>query len=100
MPEITKQEIKEAVKEGIVEAFEPFATAIKQDFDVIDTKLDKIDKKIVSIDSRLENLEMGVEDIKLRLDQVAYRFEVQDLDRRLKLIEGKLGIKQPSAPPV
>ena len=95
MPEITKQDVKEAV----VEAFEPFANAIKQDFDVVNNKLDGMGKGIVSINSRLENLELGQEDIKLRLDQVAYRFEVQDLDRRLKLVEGKLGIKQPIAPP-
>jgi len=43
--------------------------------------------------AKLDNLENGVEEIKLKLDQVAYRFEVQELDRRLKRVEAKLGFK-------
>ncbi len=35
----------------------------------------------------------GLEEIKLKLDQVAYRFEVEELNRRLKMVETKLGIK-------
>lgn len=79
---LTKQDVKEAV----VEALEPLATAVQQDFLKINGRFDKVD-------ARLENLETGQEEIKLRLDNVAYRFEVQELDRRLKIIEAKLGIK-------
>ena len=43
--------------------------------------------------ARLENLEQGQEEIKLKLDQVAYRFEVEELNRRLRLVEMKLGMK-------
>ena len=41
---------------------------------------------------KFDNLEQGQEDIKLRLDNVAYRFEIVDLDKRLKKLEVKLGI--------
>ncbi|MFH0792300.1 MAG: hypothetical protein V1905_03750 [bacterium] len=43
--------------------------------------------------ARLDNLEQGQEEIRLKLDQVAYRFEVEELNRRLRLVEMKLGIK-------
>ncbi len=43
--------------------------------------------------NRLGNLEQGQEEIKLKLDQVAYRFEVEELNRRLRLVEIKLGMK-------
>ncbi len=42
---------------------------------------------------RLDNLEQGQEEIKLKLDQVAYRFEIEELARRLKRVETRLGIK-------
>ena len=79
---LTKQDIKEAV----VEALEPLATAIQQDFLKINGRFDKVD-------TRLENLETGQEEIKLRLDNVAYRFELQELERRIKILENKAGIK-------
>jgi len=43
--------------------------------------------------TKLENLENGTEEIKLKLDQVAYRFEIQELERRVKRVEAKLGIR-------
>lgn len=41
---------------------------------------------------RLTALERGQEDIKLRLDNVAYRFEINDLDRRVKFLEHQAGV--------
>jgi len=51
-----------------------------------------VDKRFDKVDERLDTLEQGQEEIKLKLDHVAYRFEVQELDRRLKLVEQKLGL--------
>jgi len=53
-----------------------------------------VDKRFDKVETRLDKLEQGQEEIKLKLDQVAYRFEVRELDRRLKLVEQKLGIAQ------
>lgn len=66
---------------------------IKRSFDSVDKRFDSLDKRFDGVDARLENLEQGQEEIKLKLDQVAYRFEIQELDRRLKRIEVKLGLK-------
>ena len=44
-------------------------------------------KSFESVDKRLGHLEQGQEDIKLRLDNVAYRFELQELTRRVTLLE-------------
>ncbi len=43
---------------------------------------------------KLRGLEQGQEDIKLRLDNVAYRFEVQELKKRVEKLELKLGLKR------
>jgi hypothetical protein len=39
------------------------------------------------------SLEQGQEDIKLKLDNVAYRFEVKDLEKRVDRLESKAGIQ-------
>ncbi len=38
-------------------------------------------------------LKEGQEQIKLRLDNVAYRFELVELQRRVKLLEKKVGVR-------
>lgn len=43
---------------------------------------------------RLNKLDQGQEDIKLRLDNVAYRFEVKDLEKRVEKLESKTGIQR------
>lgn len=58
---------------------EDLAGMIKRGFDGNDKRFDKVE-------SRLERIE-------LRLDNVAYRFEVEELSRRIKRLELKLGIE-------
>lgn len=41
---------------------------------------------------KFESLEKGQEDIKLRLDNVAYRFELVELQNRVEFLEKKMGI--------
>ena len=76
------------------------AGMVKRGFDGVDKRFDRVDKRFDEntkehrqIFQRLDNLDNGMEEIKLKLDQVAYRFEVQELDKRLKRVEIKLGIK-------
>lgn len=42
------------------------------------------------MEKRIDGLEKGQEEIKLKLDNVAYRFEVVELQRRVALLERKL----------
>ncbi len=68
-------------------SFDKLATMIKQGFDQVGEKLD-------SVDQRLTNLERGQENIVLRLDNVAYRFELNELDQRVDTLERKTGISK------
>ena len=61
------------------------AVMVKGGFDTMDGRFDKVENK-------LEVLEQGQEEIKLRLDNVAYRFELVELQRRVELVEKKVGI--------
>ena len=45
------------------------------------------------MDEQFAKLETGQEDIKLRLDQAAWRFEVQALEKRVKILEKHAGIE-------
>lgn len=69
------------------------AGMVKRGFDGIDKGFDENTRKHKVMMAKLENLKNGQEEIKLKLDQVAYRFEVQELDRRLRRVESKLGLK-------
>ncbi len=44
-----------------------------------------------------ENNERAHEEIKLKLDNVAYRFELVELQRRVDALESKVGIKKVSS---
>jgi len=69
------------------------AGMIKRGFDNVDKRFDENTKEHRVMMTKLENLENGTEEIKLKLDQVAYRFEIQELERRVKRVEAKLGIR-------
>jgi len=66
---------------------------VDKDFNKVDKRFNGVNKRFDGVDKRLDNLENGQEEIKLKLDRVAYRFEIEELDRRLKRIEAKLGLK-------
>jgi hypothetical protein len=66
------------------------AGMVKRGFDGVDKRLDRIEKAFKEF--REEN-SLEHEEIKLRLNQVAYRFELEEIDRRLKRVEAKLGLK-------
>lgn len=59
---------------------------VKQGFDGVTTELGKLNQ-------RMDTLERGQEEIKLRLDNVAYRFELVELQKRIEKIEKQVGIK-------
>jgi predicted nucleic acid-binding Zn-ribbon protein len=62
-------------------------------FDEIDNRFDAVDMRLEKMDVRMDNLEQGQEEIKTRVDNVAYRFEVDDLKKRVKKLEFKAGIR-------
>ena len=81
--------------------FNNLAKIIKQGFDGVDERFQGVDegfqsvnKKFELVYERLDNLERGHGDIKLRLGQVAYCFELEDIDRRLQKVEVKLDLRK------
>ena len=84
--------------------FENLASMIKQGFDAVDARFEQVDKrfeqmetrfdkKFLGLENRLDFLEEGQEEIKSRLNNVAYRHELQNLDKRVVKIEKKLGLE-------
>ena len=66
---------------------EDLARMIKKGFDGNDKRFDRIE-------TRLDRLEQGHEDIQLRLGNVPFKFEVEDLEKRVKKIELKVGVRR------
>lgn len=66
------------------------ARMIKCGFDDVDGRFDKIERQLKNF---REKNSLEHEDIKLRLSQVAYRFELEEIDKRLKKVETKVGLK-------
>ncbi|PIR96123.1 MAG: hypothetical protein COT92_02870 [Candidatus Doudnabacteria bacterium CG10_big_fil_rev_8_21_14_0_10_42_18] len=42
----------------------------------------------------IARLDQGLEEVKLRLDGVAYRFELAELQKRIQLLEKRVGISR------
>ena len=67
------------------------ALAVKKGFDENTKEHQEIFKLLDKHINKLDNLEQGQERNELRLGQAAFRFEIQDLDKRLKRVEAKVG---------
>ncbi len=63
------------------------AKMIKGGFDDVDKRFNDVDKRFDRIEVNLSNLQIDHEDIKLKLDRVAYRFEIEELQKRVDLLE-------------
>ncbi len=76
---------------------EKLAIMIQKGFDDADKRnnkrFEKIDKRFEKMEINFFDLKQGQEDIQSKLSNVAYRFEVEDLEKRVKKLEFKLGLK-------
>lgn len=83
--QITNEHLAHMIKKGFDDHDKRF-NGIGERFDGVDMRLERMDAK-------MDNLEQGQEEIKSRVDNVAYRFEVEDLKKRVRKLEFKAGIK-------
>jgi hypothetical protein len=68
----------------VAKSLDDLAISVKEGFDGVSKSMkDGFER----VDKRLTTLERGQEDIKLRLDNVAYRFEIVEVQKRLKALE-------------
>ena len=83
-----KKRAKKITLESLAGSVEDLAAMTAKGFENTATKAD-----VVRLDNRLGKLEQGQEDIKLKLDNVAYRFELVELQKRVERLEQKTGIR-------
>jgi archaellum component FlaC len=69
------------------------AVMIQKGFDNVDDRLKTVNGRFDSIETQLGSLEMSQEDIKLRLTEVAHRFELRELTKRVEKIEKQLTMR-------
>ncbi len=74
--------------------FQSLAHMIKKGFDHIDGQLEQVDGQLEQASKERKELEQGQEDIKLCLDNVAYKFELQELEERVKRLELKTNLSK------
>lgn len=91
--QITNEDLARMVKGGFDDVDEGFKKVDKR-FDDVDKRFDKVDKRFDKVDVRLDRLEQGQEDIKLRLGNTAFQFDVDELKKRVRKIELKVGIRK------
>jgi len=82
------------LEEKIEKKIDALAISVKAGFDAIDERFNgvdeqfcRVDERFIGVNTRLTHLEQGQKDIRLRLDNVAYRFEINDLSRRVTILE-------------
>lgn len=69
------------------------ALMVAEGFNDVSDKQIATREDIKKLDKRIANLENGQEQIRMRLDNVAYRFELQELQKRVDHLEQKAGIR-------
>ena len=74
--------------------FDNLGRMIKRGFDGVDKRFDGVDKRFDKVENRLDKLETDVGELKdghktieLRLDNLAPKFEVDDLKKRVEKLE-------------
>jgi len=85
---------KQITNEGLARMIKKGFDHNDKGFDKIEGRVGKVEGRLDRIEVRLDNLDQGQEEIKLRLDNVAYRFEVEDLKKRVKKLELKVGVRK------
>lgn len=77
---------------------EDLAGMVQRGFGSMDEKFNKTDERFDKVENNLriisENNTREHKAIMLRLDNVAYRFELVELQKRVELLEKKTGIKK------
>lgn len=70
------------------------AVMINQGFYDVDKKFEEVKKRFDKVDNSIKGLKDGQENIELRLANFAFRFELQELQQRVVVLEKKTGIKK------
>ena len=84
--ETTIDELALEMREGfrrVDKTIEELARMVAEGFNSMGNRMDGFEK-------RMSGLEIGQDDIRNKLDNVAYRFELVELDKRVRVLEKKV----------
>ena len=81
---LTKKDLKQ-IKDVVVEATEPYFTAIKDDFNNVDDRFNKIDEKFRGIDENFKGIDENFKGIDENFNDI--RSKLSSLERRIIAIE-------------
>ncbi len=98
---VLKNKKKKPVKETTID---DLAIMIGKGFDHVDKRFDHVDKRFEEMDKRFEEMSGKIEslrmdnvreheEIKLKLGEVAYRFELVELQKRVEILERRINTK-------
>jgi len=57
----------------------------------VDKRFDQVDKQFDEMKAEIKELCRDIEDLKLRTGEMVFRFEIKELEKRLRKLELKLG---------
>jgi predicted nucleic acid-binding Zn-ribbon protein len=81
------------MKKKKIKTIEDLGMLVQQEFLTVNERFSAVDKNLEKLRNEILELKSDVEDIKLRMGEVAFRFEIQDVERRLKKLEMKVGLR-------
>ena len=101
--ELTLKDIAELIKTSsektekklenkIDTSVEWLATVTQKQFLEIKGEFSKTHKQLDGIEKEIKGIRRDFEDLKLRLDQAAYKFEIKEMEKRIRRIETKIGL--------
>lgn|SRR3989338_4081961 len=92
----TKSDLTEAVEAGNENLAQIINTAFQEQKDHLDEKFEAIDQRFVAVDEQIKEVNDTLHVIEAKVNK-ALNIEYVRLEKRLKVVEQKLGIKPVSA---
>jgi len=98
MPELSKQDIKKV----FIETLEPFAKAVEEDFNTVNSRLDKVELELTEVKTDVKWMKENFSELFTKLDKFIALYEKQEQEllllgaqmRRLEERVAKLETKQ------
>ncbi|MDO8667534.1 MAG: hypothetical protein Q7K35_00350 [bacterium] len=67
---------------------------VKQGFDAVDKRFDKVDNRLEDIDKKIAELRRDMDEVKLKFAYTAWAIDVEELKKRVIILEQKLNAKK------
>lgn len=81
------------MKKKKITTIEDLAVLIQGEFLRVDENFKELRGEIKDLRREILEIKSDLEDLKLRMGNMVFRFEIQDVEKRLKRVEEKIGLK-------